>query len=132
MSTTHLKESLAKAPETKVKVSLELHRDIMRAVKLAEPVSKKTAFYRVIPAMGAAVLPLFLAGVFFYLSQTTAVAPLATPVQGLSQSQSPVSSLEQLAGELLVLSKNTPLPEQELRKELERLKSDLERFDFRS
>ncbi len=35
MSTTHLKESLAKAPETEVKVSLELHRDIMRAVKLA-------------------------------------------------------------------------------------------------
>ncbi len=132
MSTTHLKESLAKAPETEVKVSLELHRDIMRAVKLAEPVSKKTVFYRVIPVMGAAVLPLFLAGVFFYMSQTTGVAPLTTPAQGLSQTQSPASPLEQLADELLVLSKNTPLPEQELRKELERLKSDLERFDFRS
>ena len=132
MKTTQLKESLANAPETKVKVSLELHRDIMRAVKLAEPVGKKPAFYRVMPAMGAAILAVFSVGMFFYLSQTTAVAPLTTTDQGLSQTQSPVSPLEQLAGELLVLSKNTPLPEQELRKELERLKSDLERFDFRS
>jgi hypothetical protein len=132
MSTTHLKESLANTPETEVKVSLELHRDIMRAVKLAEPVSKKPAFYRINPAMGAAVLPLFAVAVFFYLSQTTVVAPLTTPEQGLSQAQSPASPLELLAGELLALSKNTPLPEQELRKELERLKSDLEQFDFRS
>ena len=132
MSTTHLKESLAKAPETEVKVSLELHRDIMRAVKLAEPVKKQAAFYRVIPAMGAAVLPLFAAGVFFYLSQTTGVAPLTSPEQGMSQTYSPVSPLAQLADELLALSKNAPSPEQEMRKELERLKSDLARFDFRS
>jgi hypothetical protein len=107
---------------------------------MAEPVRKKAAFYRLIPTLGAAVLPLFAVAVFFYLSQTIDVAPLANPEQGLSQvdtpvsspSSPPVSSLAQLTEELLVLSKNTSLPEQELRKELERLKSDLERFDFRS
>ena len=136
MSNTYLKESLAKAPETSVKVSLQLHRDIMRSVRMAEPVRKKAAFYRLIPTLGAAVLPLFAVAVFFYLSQTNVVAPLANPEQGLSQVDTPVSSpsssLAQLTKELLVLSKNTSLPEQELRKELERLKSDLERFDFRS
>ena len=136
MSNIYLKESLAKAPETSVKVSLQLHRDIMRSVRMAEPVRKKAAFYRLIPTLGAAVLPLFTVAVFFYLSQTNVVAPLANPGQGLSQVESPASppasSLAQLTEELLVLSKNTSLPELELRKELERLKSDLERFDFRS
>jgi hypothetical protein len=136
MSNTYLKETLVNAPETSVKVSLQLHREIMRSVRMAEPVRKKAEFYRLIPTLGAAVLPLFTVAVFFYLSQTIDVAPSANPGQGLSQVDTPaspsISSLAQLTEELLVLSKNTSVPEQELRKELERLKSDLERFDFRS
>ena len=70
--------------------------------------------------------------VFFYPSRVTTVLPESIPEQAMSQNQSQVTSLAILADGLLSLSKDVPLPEQELRKELERLKSDLERFDFRS
>lgn len=132
MSNSYLKESLVNEPETEVKVSAELHRNIMRAVRLAEPVSKKPALFSVIPALGAAVLAVLVVGVFISRPLTTEITPSATPQQGISQNLSADSTLGQLADELLILSKNSTVPEQELRKELERLKSDLERFDFRS
>ena len=132
MSNSYLKNSLVNATETEVEVSAELHRNIMRAVRLAEPASKKPVLYGAIPALGAAVLAVFVIGVFINRPLTTEVAPSATPGQGISQTLSQASTLEQLADELLILSENTTVPEQELRKELERLKSDLERFDFRS
>ena len=126
------KDALTNTPETTVKVSAELHQDIMRAVKLAEPAGRKSGFKRAVPAWGAAVFAILVSAVFFYPSRTTTVSPVSTPDQSLSQYQNPVTSLEQLADNLLSLSENAPVPEQELRKELERLKSDLERFDFRS
>jgi len=126
------KDALTNTPETTVKVSTGLHQDIMRAVKLAEPAGRKHGFRRTVPAWGTAVFAILVSAVFFYPSRTTTVLPVSTTDQSLSQYQNPVTSLEQLADGLLVLSRDAPVPEQELRKELERLKSDLERFDFRS
>ena len=132
MNKTIWKDALTNTPETTVKVGAELHQDIMRAVKLAEPAGRKPGFKRAVPAWGAAMFAILVSAVFFYPSRTTTVLPVSTQDQSLSQIQNPVTSLEQLADGLLALSKNAPVPEQELRKELERLKSDLERFDFRS
>jgi len=132
MNKTFWKDALTDTPDTSVEVSAQLHQGIMRAVRLTEPVSRKPGFNRAIPALGSAVFALLVLGVFFYPSRTTTVLPLSIPDQGLSQNQNPVTSLEQLADNLLALSNDAPVPEQELRKELERLKSDLERFDFRS
>jgi hypothetical protein len=132
MKRTFLKDALTNTPETSVKVNTQLHQDIMRAVKLAEPLSRKPRFNSVVPAWGAAVFALLVSAVFFYPSRTATVLPVSTPGQALSQYQNPGTSLEQLADSLLSLSTNAPVPEKELRKELERLKSDLERFDFRS
>lgn len=126
------KDALTNTPETSVEVSAELHQDIMRAVRLAGPAGSKPGLKKALPAWGAAVFAMLVSGVFFYPWGTTTVLPGATPGQGLSQIQEPVSSLEQLADSLLALSKDAPVPEEELRKELDRLKSDLERFDFRS
>ena len=132
MNKTFWKEALTNTPETSVKVGAELHQDIMRAVKLAKPVGTKPGFNRAIPAWGAAVFAVLVTAVFFYPSRVTTVLPESIPEQAMSQNQSQVTSLAILADGLLSLSKDSPLPEQELRKELERLKSDLERFDFRS
>lgn len=130
MKKTFWKDALTSTPETSVKVSEQMHQDIMRAVRLAEPERRKTRSQKVIPAWGAAAFAVLVLAVFFYPSRTTTVSPLPAP--GVSQNQQPVISIEQLAGSLAALSRDVPEPEQELRKELERLKSDLERFDFRS
>ena len=126
------KNALTNTPETSVEVSTQLHQDIMRAVRLAKPAGRQPGINRAIPAWGATVFAILVLSVFFYPSRTTTVLPVPTPEQGLSQYQDPARSLEQLADRLLAISKDTQAPEQELRRELERLKSDLERFDFRS
>ena len=132
MNDTFLKKSLLNTPETAVKVSAQLHQDIMRAVRLSEPVGRKPVFNRLIPAWGAAGIAAVAIGVFFYLPQTGPVSPSPILDPGQSETQHPTASLQTLGDSLLAFSKNAPLPEQELRKELERIKSDLERFDFRS
>ena len=132
MNKKPLKDALTTTPETAVKVSAQLHQDIMRAVKLAEPVGTKPGFSGAVPAWGAAVFAILVSAVFFYPSRMSTVLPEATPEQALSQYQNPVTSFEQLADSVLSLSKDVSVPEKELRKELERLKSDLKRFDFRS
>ena len=132
MNKKSLKDALTNTPETAVKVSAQLHQDIMRAVKLAEPVGRKPGFSRAVPAWGAAVFAILVSAVFFYPSRMSTVLPEATPEQALSQYQNTVTSFEQLADSVISLSKDASVPEKELRKELERLKADLERFDFRS
>lgn len=126
------KDELTSTPEASVEVSEQLHQDIMREVRLAEPAIRKPVFKRVIPAWGSAAFALLVLGVFFYPGRTTIVSPLPEPGQGMSQNQAPVIQLERLAGNLAELSLDAGMPEKELRKELERLKSDLERFDIRS
>lgn len=132
MNDTILKKSLLSTPETAVKVSAGLHQDIMRAVRLSEPVGRKPLSNRVMPAWGAAVIAVIVIGVFFYLPQTRPVSPSFILDPGQSETQRSTASFQSLGDSLLALSKNTPSPEQALREELERLKSDLERFDFRS
>ncbi|MGB5291096.1 MAG: hypothetical protein WBN41_06565, partial [Lysobacterales bacterium] len=61
-----------------------------------------------------------------------AVDPVLGNTTVQSQVQLSASSLLTLEKGLLALSEETSTSESELRKELERLKSDLARFDFRS
>jgi hypothetical protein len=126
------KDALTNTPEASVEVDTQLHQDIMRAVRLAEPVGKKNVSNRATPAWGAAVFAVIVLAVFLYPTRMTTVMPLPTNEPGLSQSEESNISIEQLADSLAALSKGVPEPEQELRLELERLKSDLQRFDFRS
>lgn len=132
MNDIFLKKSLLNTPETAVKVSASLHQDIIRAVRLSEPPRRKPVFNRLIPALGAAVIAAIAIGVIFYLPPTIPVSPSPVVAQGQPQTKRETASLQTLGDSLLALSKTTPLPEQALREELERLKSDLERFDFRS
>ena len=132
MNSLFLKKSLANTPETRAKVSDALHQDIMRAVRLAEPAGRRSRFFRPAPAWGAGVLAMLLMAVFFYLPQTAPVSQVPSVVVAQTESQTQTDPLLVLRESLLVFSEETAVPEQALRKELERLKSDLARFDFRS
>ncbi len=132
MNRKYLESALVNSPETTKKVSAELHQNVMRAVRLAQPVSRKRSIGLSVPAWAATALAVIVVAVIFYPAQTERVSPfLKTPV---IQSQAPAAadSLMGLGKGLLALSEETPAPETELRKEIERLKSDLARFDFRS
>jgi len=132
MNRKSLEKALTNAPVSTVKVSGELHQDIMRAVRQVEPTGRKTVFSPVKPAWAAAAVAATVAAVVFYLPRTETVVPAleSSPVQ--SQVQALDISLLNLEERLIALSGESPMPEQELRKELERLKSDLARFDLRS
>jgi len=132
MNSLFLKNSLVNTPEAKARVSDKLHQDIMRAVRLAEPVGGRFQFLRSVPAWAAGVFAALLVAVFFYLPQTAPVSQVPPAVVAQTESQSPADPLLVLGESLLVFSKETAVPEQALRKELERLKSDLARFDLRS
>lgn len=132
MNSLFLKKSLVNTPETKATVSVELHQDVMRAVRLAEPVGRRSRFFRSTPAWGAGVLAMMLVAMFFYLPQTAPVSQVTQDVVAQTEPQSQTDPLLVLGESLLVFSEETAVPEQALRKELERLKSDLARFDFRS
>jgi hypothetical protein len=132
MNDTLLKKSLTDTPEAAAKVSARLHQDIMRAVRLAEPAVEKTWINGAVPVLGAAFLAMFVAGVFFYLPGTVPVMHSPVPAAAQSQALHPASSLMVFGDNLLGLLKDAPLPEEELRKELEQLKTDLEKFNFRS
>ena len=127
-----LKESLVNAPDTSVKVSTDLHQSIMRAVRLAEPGDRKSSFFRSVPALGAGVLAILLTGVFLYQAPTEPVSRIPQAVAMQPPVQNPAEPLLVLGEEALVLVNEKHVPEQALREELERLKSDLARFDFRS
>ncbi|MDH4018656.1 MAG: hypothetical protein OEU84_03570 [Xanthomonadales bacterium] len=134
MNSLFLKKSLVNTPETKATVSAELHQNVMRAVRLAKPVGRSSRFFRSTPAWGAGVLAMLLVAVFFYLPQTAPVSQVTQDVvaQTKTEPQSQSDPLLVLGESLLIFSEETAAPEQALRKELERLKSDLARFDFRS
>ena len=132
MNDTFLKKSLLNSPETAVKVSASLHQDIMRAVRLSEPADRKPEFRRFFPALGAVAIAVIAVGVIFYLPQTSSISPSPVVDADRPETQRDTASLQTLGDSLLAMSKNTSSPELALREELERLKSDLERFDFRS
>jgi len=126
-----LKDSLSNTPEARMKVSTRLHEDIMRAVRLAKPDELKHGITRAIPAWGMGMVALLALVVVFYPAKTT-ILPTSVPERIVSQSQPPAVTLKQLTDNLIAFSDDAAVPEKELRRELERLKSDLQRFDIRS
>jgi len=131
MNNRILKDSLVNTPETRVKVSTRLHQDIMRAVRLAKPEKLKHGMTRAIPAWGMVMVALLALVVVFFPAKTT-VPPTAVPDRIVSQAEPSAITLKQLTDNLIAFSDDAAVPEKELRKELERLKSDLQRFDIRS
>ena len=127
MNSQDLRNALRHAPETDVKVSARLHQDVMRAVRLARPIAKTAKSGWAKPAWGAALAVTAIA--VFQLLQTS--APL-TPGLVKSPESLPPASLLALGDRLVVISEDSLLPEKELKLELERLKSDLRRFGFKS
>jgi hypothetical protein len=126
------KEMLQNTPEAAEKVDAGQHQEIMRAVRLAQPTVTKPLFRRAIPAWGAGVFAMLLLGVFFYLPRTEPVNSLPQTAQAQPQVNAPGESLMMLEERFQAFTMEAAVPEQELRKELERLKTDLARFDFRS
>ena len=118
---------LRNAPETSVKVGGQLHQDIMRSVRLAEPGTKRYGFAWAGPALGAAMAVLVLAVLQFSqpVSMNTKQPLVAHKIDSPVNFQTFGDSLKNLADSSL-------LSENELKLELERLKSDLKRFDIRS
>ena len=118
---------LRNAPETSVKVGGQLHQDIMRSVRLAEPREKRTMFAWAGPALGAAMAILVLA--VLQVWQPVGVKP-QQPLLAHKNDSTP--KFQNFGDSLKNLADSSLLTENELKLELERLKSDLKRFDFRS
>jgi hypothetical protein len=127
MKREKLEKLLLETAEEEPGVSGRLHQDVMRAVRLAEPVARKVPTDWRIPALGTAMSLLV-----FYFLQTTAVNQLPPGEQAYSGNLLINTSLTALEDQLAALSQHTLIPEKELKAEPERLKSDLKRFDFRS
>jgi hypothetical protein len=127
MNKQDLRNSLRDTPEMTIKVSARLHQDVMRAVRLAEPIVKKPTPGWAKPAWGAALVVTVIA-VFQFSQTSTPPAPELVK----SPDSVPPASLLALGDRLLAISEGSLLPEKELKLELERLKSDLQRFGFKS
>lgn len=127
MNHYELETRLRNAPETSVKVSGQLHQDIMRAVRLAGPEKSRSGFAWAGPALGAAMAVVVLA-----VLQVSQPVSVKTQPPVVTHKTSPAVNLETLGDSLKNLADGPLLTENELELELERLKSDLKRFDFRS
>jgi hypothetical protein len=127
MKREQLEKLLLETAEEEPGVSGRLHQDVMRAVKLAKPVARKARTDWRIPALGTAMSLLV-----FYFLQTTAVNQLPPGEQAYPGKLLVNTPLTVLEDQLATISQHTLIPEKELKAELERLKSDLKRFDFRS
>ena len=128
------KQMLNETPETSVKVGPRLHQDIMRAVRLAKPDATTRQLKWAAPAWAAGAA--MLAFVFINMTQTAPenlARPASVPTTVVqAQETSAAVSLMMLGDKLAMLSEQSLVPEKELNEELERLKSDLQRFGFRS
>ena len=124
MNNDPLKQALTSSPETRASVSDELHQRIMRSVRLTTASKTSGSNRWSLPTWGIGMAATAMA--VFYLAQTTPQT-IATPDMPVADTTA--TPIEKM---LSSLQMETVLPEQELRKELERLKSDLKRFDFRS
>lgn len=109
------------------RVSDRLHQDIMRRVRQAGPITRKASIDWRIPVFGTAMSLLV-----FYTIQSFYVQRMPQAERGLPESLLGDASLAALKDQLTTLSERPSIMEDELEQELERLKSDLKRFDFRS
>lgn len=127
MNEYDLKKMLCDTPEASVTVSDNLHRDIMRKVRLTESVNRRSRSAWVGPTLGSAMAVLLLAVLHFSQSgsvqtqQPLAIAKIDRP-----------TILQVFGDSLKGIKDESLLTENELKLELERFKSDLKRFDFRS
>ena len=119
-----LKQALTSSAETRASVDDELHQRIMRSVRLTTANTSNGSNRWSLPAWGMGMAATAMA--VFYLAQTTPQRIVTPDIPAADGTATPISKM------LSDLQTETALPEQELRKELERLKSDLKRFDFRS
>lgn len=127
MNREQLEKLLVTTAEEEPKVNGRLHQDIMRRVRQAGPVVRRASIDWRIPVYGTA-MSLFV----FYFLQSAAVHRLPQAEKALPENLLTATSLTALKDQLAKLSQHTLTPEEELRAELERLKSDLKQFDFRS
>jgi hypothetical protein len=123
-----LERSLATSPETEAQVGERLHQDIMRAVRLARPEPGKPLMQRLLPVWATGFAAVAIVVVF--LSQPSVTAPVKesaalSPPGETSSAQTFFAAIE---NRLAALPQEPGMAEEELRKELERLKSDLQRF----
>jgi hypothetical protein len=129
---TSLKDLLNGAPETKASVSDRLHQDIMRSVRLAGPAARGPRHTWALPAFGAAIIVLVWAGLMVFKTSPQPAAQMPAVVQGPSNTGEPAAPLPGLPDSLITRLQQAATPEDRLRQELEHLKSDLERFGFKS
>ena len=127
MNITELEKHLRDAPETSASVSARQHNDVMRAVRLAAPLHKKTMPRWAIPAWGVA-----MAVTAILVLQVTEPRQPEIPMPVDVSPVAPALSLSALGGKLLTIPKNSTVPEKELELEIQRLKSDLQRFGLKS
>ena len=132
MNETSLKNLLNAAPETKASVSGRLHQDIMRAVRLAGPAASRPRQTWALPAFGAAVIVLLWAGLMVFKTSPQPAVQIPAVAQGQTHTGEPAAPLLELSDSLISRLQQAKPPEDQLRQELEHLKSDLERFGFKS
>jgi hypothetical protein len=123
-----LRRSLATSPETEAQVGERLHQDIMRAVRLAQPERSKPLMQRLLPVWASGLAAVAIVVVF--LSEPPVSAPVnesvsIPPPQEIGSAPTIFAVIEE---RLAALSQESGMAEEELRKELERLKTDLQRF----
>lgn len=123
-----LKQSLVTSPETEAQVDERLHQDIIRAVRLAQPERSKSLMQRLLPVWVTGFAAVAI--VVILLSQPPASIPVnesvsIPPSQEIGSAHTIFAAIEE---RLAALPQESGIPEEELRKELERLKSDLQRF----
>jgi hypothetical protein len=123
-----LRRSLATSPETEAQVGERLHQDIMRAVRLTQPERSKPLMQRLLPVWASGLAAVAIVVVF--LSEPPVSAPVnesvsIPPPQEIGSAPTIFAVIEE---RLAALSQESGMAEEELRKELERLKTDLQRF----
>lgn len=117
-------QSLNSSAESAASVSDDLHQRVMRKVRLSTASVESPSTAWTIPAWSAAMAA--TAAVFLILAQPAKLMLDKPHDRGITL------SLSQLEGKLIALSRETALPEAELREELRRLKADLEKFTIGS
>ena len=128
MNITELEKHLRDAPEASASVSARQHNDVMRAVRLAAPLHKKTMPRWAIPAWGVAMASSATSTARRVTEPRQPEIPMPVDVSPVA----PALSLSALGGKLLTIPKNSTVPEKELELEIQRLKSDLQRFGLKS
>lgn len=132
MNETSLKNLLQEAPETKAGVNVHLHQDIMRSVRLAGPRVGKSRRGLAMPALGGAFIAVLLAGLVVFKPAQEQAAPPQPAGQAQSGTGHPGAPLLNLGDSLLARLQKAAPSEDELRQELQHLKSDLEKVGFKS